>query len=138
MVFVDTNIFVYAHDETDLHKSSQARQLLTELIGEGQLAISTQVIQEFCNATLKKAKEPLSPKDVRRIIRELLAPLVAHQPDAAFCIRTLETYEKYSLSFYDAAIIQAANDLHCTILYSEDMQDGQQIGGVKVVNPFNK
>jgi predicted nucleic acid-binding protein len=138
MVFIDTNVFVYAHDESDLVKAQQARQLLLEQISIKQAVISTQVIQEFCSATLKKARQPLRPEDVRKVIRELLAPLVGQQPDPAFYLRTLATYERYSLSFYDAAIIQAANDMGCTVLYSEDLQAGATYGKVKVVNPFTK
>lgn len=79
---------------------------------------------------------PLGYSAARKIVRELLAPFLAHQPDATFYLRVLETYERYSLSFYDAAIVQAANDLNCTILYSEDLQAGARYGKVKVVNPF--
>lgn len=46
-------------------------------------------------------------------------------------------YDRYSLSFYDAAIVQAANDLNCTILYSEDLQAGAQYAKVRVANPFS-
>lgn len=134
--FVDTNIFVYAHDQTDPHKARVARQLLIELTDSNTGRISTQVIQEFCNVALRKSATPLRPADVRNIVRELLTPLLSHQPDASFYNRVLETYERYSISFYDAAIIQAANDLHCAILYSEDLQAGAQYGDVRVVNPF--
>ena len=136
MHFIDTNIFVYAHDETDPQKSQKARQLLVALMGANSGCISTQVVQEFCNVVLRKSLTPLKASDVRKIVRELLTPFLAHQPDGAFYLRVLETYERYSLSFYDAAIVQAANDLHCTILYSEDLQAGAQYGKVKVVNPF--
>lgn len=136
MNFIDTNIFVYAHDETDPQKARKARQLLIECMGSNKGCISTQVIQEFCNVALKKSLTPLKVSDVRKIVRELLTPFLAHQPDAAFYARVLETYERYSLSFYDAAIVQAANDLNCTILYSEDLQAGARYGKVKIVNPF--
>lgn len=137
MVFIDTNIFVYAHDESDLQKSNIARKLLVELTGREKGYISTQVIQEFCTVTLRKSLTPLKPKDVKKIIVELLSPLLAHKPDVDFYFRTLETYERYSLSFYDAAIVQAAIDLKCSIIYSEDLQAGAIYGKTKVINPFN-
>jgi predicted nucleic acid-binding protein len=136
MYFIDTNIFVYAHDETDLLKAKRARQLLIELAGSNKGRISTQVIQEFCNVALRKSLTPLKVSDTRKIVRELFTPFLAHQPDAAFYLRVLDMYERYSLSFYDAAIVQAANDLNCTVLYSEDLQTGAQYGKIKVVNPF--
>jgi len=78
----------------------------------------------------------LKASDVRTILRELMTPLLAHRPDDAFYLRALETYEKYSLSFYDALIVQAAIDLKCTVLYSEDLQADAHYGKVKIVNPF--
>ncbi len=136
MVFIDTNIFVYAHDESDLQKALKARNLLVELTSTKRGCISTQVINEFCNVALRKSLTPLKAIDVRRIVRELLSPLLAHQPDSAFYLRTLEAFERYSLSFYDAAIVQAAMDMNCTVLYSEDLQAGAKYGKVRVVNPF--
>ena len=136
MDFIDTNIFIYVHDETDVKKSLKARALLIELTSTNKGCISTQVIQEFCNVALRKSATPLKIIDVRKIVRELMDPLLAHQPDAEFILRALETYDRYSLSFYDAMIVQAAIDLHCTILYSEDLQHGAQYNKVKVVNPF--
>lgn len=136
MNFIDTNIFVYTIDETDLKKTKIARKLLIELVSAKKACISTQVIHEFCNVVLKKSKTPLKPADARKIIRELLSPLLMHFPDAAFYMRTLEIFEKYSISFYDAAIVQAATDLNCPILYSEDLQNDAKYGKVKVVNPF--
>ncbi len=136
MNFIDTNVFVYAHDETDPQKAQKARQLLIECMNSNEGRISTQVIQEFCNVALRKSLTPLKVSDTRKIVRELLTPFLAHQPDSAFYLRVLEMYERYSLSFYDAAIVQAANDLNCAILYSEDLQAGAQYGKVKVINPF--
>lgn len=136
MDFIDTNIFIYAFDESDARKTQIARKLLADLTDLRRGRISTQVLQEFCNVVVKKSVTPLKPNDVRKVIRELFAPLLAHQPGVDFYIRTLETYERYSLSFYDAAIVQAANDLNCTVLYSEDLQTGAHYGKVLVVNPF--
>jgi predicted nucleic acid-binding protein len=136
MVFIDTNIFVYAHDESDIRKAQRARELLLELKVSHKGCISTQVIQEFCNVVLKKSKAPLKAEDVSEIVDELLIPILAHRPDGLFYKRTLKTYEKYSLSFYDSAIVQAAIDLGCSLVYSEDMQNGANYGSVTVVNPF--
>lgn len=136
MTFADTNIFIYAHDNSDPEKSEKARKLLLDLLSQKQLVISDQVVQEFCNAALKKAKIPLKIQDVRKIVRELLSPLVGHNIDPGFCLRVLDMFDRYSLSFYDASIVQAANDLDCQVLYSEDLQDGATYGKVKIVNPF--
>lgn len=138
MNFIDTNIFIYAHDESDQRKTRKCRELLIELISEKKACISTQVIQEFCNVVLRKSLLPMKGSDVRKIIRDEFSQLLVHQPDAAFYIRVLEIYERYSLSFYDAMIVQAAIDLKCSILFSEDLQAGAIYSKVKVVNPFIK
>jgi predicted nucleic acid-binding protein len=136
MVFIDTNIFIYAHDNSDPLKSEIAKTLILDQVSMNHAVISFQVIQEFCNATLKESKHLLDVKDVKRVINELLMPLVAHTQNELFIQKTLDLFNSYSLSFYDAAIIQAANDLGCDIVYSEDMQNGANYDGVIVVNPF--
>jgi predicted nucleic acid-binding protein len=136
MVFIDTNIFIYAHDNSDPLKSEIAKTLILDQVSMNRAVISFQVIQEFCNATLKESKHLLDVKDVKRVINELLMPLVAHTQNELFIQKTLDLFNSYSLSFYDAAIIQAANDLGCDIVYSEDMQNGANYDGVIVVNPF--
>ena len=138
MYFIDTNVFVYAFDNSNPKKSQKARHLIEDLSNSKKGYISTQVVQEFCNVALRKSAIPLKPAAVRMIIRTLLAPLLAHRPDELFYARVIDTFERYSLSFYDAAIIQAAIDLRCTVLYSEGLQDGVSIGGVRVVNPFTQ
>lgn len=136
MNFIDTNVFIYAQDESDPVKSHKARKLISNLISANEVIISPQVIQEFCNAFINSAEIPLSITDLRKLITDLLAPITSFQTDDKFQLRALDMYERYSLSFYDAAIVQSANDLNCTILYSEDLQDGAIYGKVKVVNPF--
>lgn len=134
--FIDTNIFVYAFDETDMVKSKRARELLANFSGAKTGCISVQVIQEFCNVALKKSVVPLRPGDLRKVVRELLVPLLVRWPDESFYLRVIDTFERHSLEFYDASIVQAAIDAHCRVLYTEDMQAGANYSGVKVVNPF--
>ena len=134
--FIDTNIFIYAQDNSDETKTKISQELIIKLLVEKQGFISTQVIQEFCNVFLKKAEKPLTPDDIAEIIDELLGPLLNHTPDGSFYRRAINTYSKHSLSFYDALIVQAAIDLKCELLYSEDMQNGARYSGVTIVNPF--
>lgn len=136
MKFIDTNIFIYAHDNSDPLKAQKSRDLLIELIDTKEGCISTQIIQEFCNVSLRKSLVPLKITDVRTIVHDVLVPLLSHYPDTAFYMRVLDTFKRYSLSFYDAAVVQAAMDLNCTVLYSEDLQSSVKYGNVKVINPF--
>jgi predicted nucleic acid-binding protein len=134
--FIDTNIFVYAQDNSDEAKTKVSQELITKLLLEKQGFISTQVIQEFCNVFLKKSEKPLKPDDIAEIIDNLLMPLLAHTPDSSFYKRAINIYHRHSLSFYDSLIVQAAIDLKCELLYSEDMQNGASYNGVVIINPF--
>ena len=134
--FIDTNIFIYSYDESAPKKAKEARELIVKLIKDHTGVVSTQVIQEFCNVALNKSFIPLKPSDVSEILEEVLLPILSHAPDGSFYKKALKTYERYSLSFYDAMIVQAATDLKCSLLYSEDMQNGMHYDGVTVINPF--
>ncbi|MFI5141140.1 MAG: PIN domain-containing protein [Bacteroidia bacterium] len=101
-----------------------------------QAVISSQVVQEFMNVALKQFKIKLSAIELELVMRELLKPLCAHTPNFNFYEQTLKLYSAYSIGFYDALIVQAAIDLGCSTLYSEDLQDGQQFGTVVIKNPF--
>ncbi len=134
--FIDTNVFIYAHDETNPQKTQKARELITRLSVTKTGRISTQVIQEFCNVMLKKSATHLKSQDVLLVVEQLLAPMLAHKPDEEFYLRTIDLHERYPLSFYDAMIVRAAIDLGCDKLYSEDLQADQKFGDLLVVNPF--
>ena len=136
MVFIDTNVFVYAHDKSNPVKFEAAKALILAQVSKNQAVISFQVIQEFCNVMLKESEKKLSIKDAKRVVRELLLPLVAHNLSGSHIENTLDLFDKYSLSFYDAAIVGAALDTGCDTIYSEDMQNGADYDGVTVVNPF--
>ncbi len=133
-VFFDTNVLVYAYDNRDAAKQKVARVLLTEKAVDADSAISTQVVQEFCNVCIGKLRK--SAAELTSVMDDLLGPLVAHTPDMPYYKRALALQQRYSLAFHDALIVQAALDLGCATLYSEDLQDGQKFGGLTVKDPF--
>jgi predicted nucleic acid-binding protein len=134
--FVDTNVFVYAYDLRDKTKHKVAQDLLEDLYTDKCGTISTQVIQEFCNVMRKKRVKGLENIDVGVAIDVNLKPFLAHHPSLPFYHRVLTLLDGKSLSYYDALIVQAALDLGCTKLYSEDLQPGQKFGKLTVINPF--
>ena len=135
-VFLDTNILVYQFDHTHPAKQKMAQQLVAEaLLGE-RAVISSQVIQEFMNVAVGKFSTKLSSDELRLVMANVLQPLWAHVPSYEFYERALGLQTANSLSFYDALIVQAAIDLGCTLLYSEDLQAGQQFGSLVIQNPF--
>jgi predicted nucleic acid-binding protein len=132
-VFVDTNVLIYALDQADPHKQQTARVWRTELWKSRRGRISFQVLQEFfVNVTRKSLS---SKEDARAEVRDLLAwgPVAL---DAFTLERGWKIEDRYKLSFWDALIVAAAIQASCSYLLTEDLQEGQDIDGVVVVNPF--
>lgn len=136
MVFLDTNILVYAKHPGDPRKQSIALSLMDETISSDMACISLQVVQEFCNVMLGKAKTHMKPEDLSAVLTGVLAAITRHSLDFDFFDRTIQLHQRNTINFYDAMIVQAALDLGCETLYSEDFQDGRKYGSLTVVNPF--
>jgi predicted nucleic acid-binding protein len=134
-VFIDTNIWVYSYDDRFPEKQQLARDLLEHLTLSENAYISTQVMQEFCSVMLTKVKT-MDGDELIDVIETTLQPYLTHIPSTSFYQRGIRLYHSASLQFYDALIVQAALDLGCTTLYSEDLQHGQTFGSLTVVNPF--
>jgi predicted nucleic acid-binding protein len=133
--FVDTNILVYAHDRSTGTKHQRAKKLLEQLWDSGQGVLSTQVLQELCINLRRKAGNPLPMEEVRRLIREYSTwEVVTNTPESV--LRALEIEARYKTSFWDALILQAAEDAGASTLYSEDLAPGQRYGAIQVVNPL--
>ncbi len=132
-VFVDSNIFLYAVDDDDPRKQQVARDWRAELWKSRLGRVSFQVLNEFyVNAVRLK---PAASDQARAEVRDLLAwkPVVV---DAAVIERGWKLQDRYRLSYWDALIVAAAKTASCGFLLTEDLQDGQKLDGVEVVNPF--
>ena len=132
-VFLDTNIIVYSLDQSDAGKRKKCRHLIRSLTGKNIGVISTQVMQEFYVAsTVKLGADPLLVKDILRSLEwietVLVSPLLIKE--AIDCSLTNR------LSFWDALIIVSAESAHCEILWTEDLNHGQVIRGVRIINPL--
>ncbi|MFZ0863739.1 MAG: PIN domain-containing protein [Candidatus Sulfotelmatobacter sp.] len=132
-VFVDSNILIYAVDGADPRKQRVARDWRAELWKSRLGRVSFQVLNEFyVNAVrLKHAARD----EARAEVRDLLAwnPVVV---DAAVIERGWKLQDRYQLSFWDSLIVAAAKTASCGFLLTEDLEDGQKLDGVEVVNPF--
>ena len=135
--FIDTNIFVYLFDDVNVHKRDVAEKLVRSALDSGNAAISYQVVQETLNVITRKLKPPMSAPDASRFMQALLQPLWQVMPTQELFYRGLQLQVNFSLSFYDAMIVAAAQEAGCKRLFSEDMQSGQVFDQVKIVNPFN-
>jgi predicted nucleic acid-binding protein len=132
--FLDTNILIYAIDDAESlsGKSATARALVTGL----DWMISTQVLGEFYRATTSKRRAvPLSHEEAVAWIqvwkRSPVSPVQLPHVDLA-----LELCGRYQISYYDALILSAARIAGCSRVYSEDLNSGQDYGGLVVLNPF--
>ena len=135
-VFVDTNIFVYARDASEPVKRSVAIQWLEELWREHRGRTSTQVLSEYYVTVTGKLRRRLDREVAWGHLRDLLAwePQEISR-DLLRLAREIE--ERYATSWWDALIVGAAQLQDCSLLLSEDFQDGMIFGGVAVRNPFS-
>lgn len=135
LVFVDTNILLYAHDSEAGEKSHVAESRIRGLWESGQGVLSVQVLQEFYVNVTRKIAKPL-PIPVAREILRTYRSWVRTETTADTVLRATEISELAQLSFWDSLIIAAAEAVGATELLTEDIPDGQTIAGIKVVNPF--
>ena len=134
-VFVDTNVIVYARDSRDAAKQQRAHDWLDFLWETKRGRLSRQVLQEYYVTVTQKLKPGMTVEEARVDVRALFHWLAPIDPEALVeSAWTLQ--DRFSLSFWDALVVGAAQCLGCTHLISEDLQSGQGLGGIRVVNPF--
>lgn len=134
--FVDTNVLVYAFDSTDPARHAPAAQLLSRLMDEDRLRLSTQVLQEFYVTMTRKGRPPWSPDRALAKLDDFAAwPVVVN--DLALLREAVLLSRDAVLSFWDALVIVAAVRSGAGTLYTEDLNHGQVLRGVRIVNPFN-
>ena len=134
--FLDTNIFVYSFDETAKDKQQQARELIKSGLRTGNGHISFQVIQEFFNVATKKFAVPMSLLSSKEYLDKIFMQFEVVYPDADYVKTGLDIAATTGYSFYDSLIISAALKAGCDTLYTEDLQNGQKIQNLTIVNPF--
>ncbi len=115
----------------------QSCDIIQAALADGNCVISSQVVQEFLNVATRKFAEPLSVDDCLVYLNSVLALLCQIFASIPLYKRTLELRKQYNYSLYDSLVIAAALEAQCTLLYSEDLQDWQKIGELRIVNPFN-
>jgi len=131
--FIDTNVLVYAEAKDYPLKQKAAFTLLKQLYEETSGVLSTQVLQEYCNVALKKLR--LTPQYIRSQLDFYEQFEVIHVTPAI--IRSgMDLHQTRSIAFYDAIVIASASTAGCSVLFSEDMNAGEIMNGVRIVNPF--
>jgi predicted nucleic acid-binding protein len=135
--FVDTNVLIYAEDRDAKAKHAVARDLLLELWNTRDGVVSVQVLQEFYVNVTKKLKRPLAPARALEIVEEYLTWTVVENT-GRLLVAAVALQQKHKLSFWDSMVVQAAIQSGCDTLFSEDLNAGQRIGSVTIVNPFDR
>lgn len=134
MRFVDTNVLLYAVS-TSPEERGKARMALA-LLEETDLALSIQVLQEFyVQATRASRTDALSHEQACGLI-EAFCRYPVQEVTLALMTASLGTRDRYRISYWDAAIVEAARLLGCRTVLSEDLNHGQDFGGVVITNPF--
>jgi len=133
--FVDTNVFLYAHDSSSPQRQRRALDLLRDLTA-ARTALSVQVLQEFFVNATAKLKSPLPARVALGAMADM-STWTVHEPGAHDVLAAAEIRERSGVSFWDAMIVRSAAQLGCEILWSEDLNAGQVYEGVEVRNPFD-
>lgn len=131
--FFDTNILVYADDNDVPVKQRRARDLVAEHRRTGTGVVSLQVLQEYFVTVTRKLQ--VDPRLARRKV-ELIAEFDVAAPEITDILAAIDLHRLHGFSFWDGLILRAAKQSGCRVLLSEDFQEGREIDGIHVVNPF--
>jgi predicted nucleic acid-binding protein len=127
--FLDTNVLIYAFAENDSRLESAEK-----LVNAGGV-VSVQILNEFANTLHRKFR--FAWPRIHRIIDAILNTCPNPLPLSIDTHRkALLICERYRYSFYDGLILTSALEAGCRVLYTEDLQHGQVIEGLRIVNPF--
>lgn len=134
--FLDSNVLIYLFDPVDAARREIARKLLARAHYDGSAIISFQVVQETLNVLTGKFRERMTQDDAREALMDILIPLCHVQPSAGLYAFALDIRERHRFSFHDSLIVAAALEAGCERLLSEDLQHGQRIESLVIIDPF--
>jgi predicted nucleic acid-binding protein len=132
--FADTNVLLYAISREPKEQDKAARA--NEILAARDIALSVQVLQEFyVQATRSSRSDALTHEQATGLVESFLRfPVLAITTD--LMLAAAATARRFGVSYWDAAILEAARQLGCAVVLSEDLGEGQDYGGVRVENPF--
>ena len=131
--FLDTNVLIYAVSSAPAESAKKERAL--ELISHADFGLSAQVLQEFYVNVTGKIALPLMPDEAVALLEQFRNfPVV--WTDYPLIVAGIEVALRFGISYWDGAIIAAAERLGATTLYTEDLNHGQRYASVQAVNPF--
>ncbi|HEY3626296.1 MAG TPA: PIN domain-containing protein [Terracidiphilus sp.] len=131
--FLDSNILLYAEDAAFPEKQRKALDLVVEHRRQRTGVISTQVLGEFFHVATRRLK--LDPAIARAQV-EFHSRFELVEPSLADTLGAIDLHRLYGYSYLDSLVLRCASVSGCKVLLSEDMQHGQTINGVRIINPF--
>jgi predicted nucleic acid-binding protein len=134
--FLDTNIFVYSFDQASPAKVKRASQLIRQALGTGRGVVSYQIVQEFFNVALRRFEKPMAIADAQQYLTMVFRPMLAVHSSHSLYAKALDIASRYRFGWYDSLVVAAASAAECSILFSEDLQDGFELGDLRIENPF--
>ena len=136
-LFVDTNILLYAHDDSAGGKRDQARALVEQLWESRDGCLSVQVLQEFFVNVTRKIAKPLDAGAAKEIVADF-SRWYLHVPAADDVLAVIGIHQRAGISLWDAMIVRSVAEIGCAVLYSEDLNADQKYSEIRVENPFQR
>ncbi len=132
--FVDTNVLLYTISRDPQEREKAA--LANELLASRDLGLSVQVLQEFyVQATRDSRTDRLTDEQAAALV-DSFRRFPVQETTVGVALAAISTKQRFGISYWDAAILEAARALGCDVVLSEDLSDGQDYSGVRVKNPF--
>lgn len=134
-VFVDSNVLVYRRDASETEKQPRAAEWVEHLARSRVGRLSVQVLHEYYVTVTRRLDPGLPAEEARADVADLLVwrPLPM---DADTLQEAWHVEDRFGLSLWDALIVGAARSIGCRYLLTEDLQDGDDFDGLRVVDPF--
>jgi predicted nucleic acid-binding protein len=134
--FIDSNVLIYGHDRDAGQKHATAKSILRDLWAERAGVLSAQVLQEFYVNVTRKIPKPLEKAAARRVV-STYSTWCVEATTPLDIVTACELEETARISFWDALVIALAAKTGAARVFSEDLNSGQTIAGVTIINPFS-
>jgi predicted nucleic acid-binding protein len=132
--FIDTNVLLYSISRHPRETAKRERSVA--LLSADDLALSAQVLQEFYVQATRPGRADALPHDIAAGLVRAWARFPVQEISLGIVTAAIEIHARHGFSYWDSAVIAAAQALGCRELLSEDMAHGQRIGDLQIVNPF--
>ncbi len=137
LAFFDTNILVYMFESEQTEKQRRASELYERHLGDDSVVLSAQVLNEFFAAVTRRAAAKMSISSAGRAV-ESLARGTVYPLDVDLTFKAIERVKRSRLNFWDAMIVESSLRAKAEVLYTEDLNHGQIIDGLRIENPFRE